>query len=337
MKRNCLAYPSRSAWLLPLFMILLILLLFLIPAAPGATQNPFTSGTGEPAPPERESAAIRDGSTDKSPPARTGINLPALLSGTILQWQRKLHGALSESLGALNEHPDPWLFITLLAGAFLYGMVHSLGPGHRKTVLVGLFSGGRYSTVDALAAGMGFALLHGGSAVVLLLGLYAFMTGPLSRGMEQTGAFIEKGSFIILALVGLWMIISAVREIMEQRGDRGTEGKDKLAKKSYAIPMVIAAGLVPCPGAALILSFSLVYRILGFGIAAVLAMSLGMGTALFLIAAATGKIGQMLARLGSASGGAKRAERAERISQLLTLAGGVLITLFAISMTISPG
>jgi nickel/cobalt transporter (NicO) family protein len=302
--------------------LLLLLLFMMIPAVSSYGQNPFTSSSNSGSGESGESAVEEEERTDTYRVNKKPL-FPVLsnLSTRLRLLQRRFHRALSETMTELKNDPSPKLLISLLAAAFMYGFVHALGPGHRKTVLAGLFAGGRYRSRDAFIAGMGFALLHGGSAVILLLMIYAFIAGPLSSGMEATGAILEKGSFFILALVGLWMIISALREIV------GKRNKSKPEKKgSYAIPVVIAAGLVPCPGAALILSFAIAYQVIPLGIVAVSAMSIGMGSALFLIAAATGKAGRLIAEMGSSTG------KEEKIGQGLELAGGIVITLFALSM-----
>ncbi len=296
--------PSRQ---IP-FMLLLFALMLPSPLLQ-AQSNPFTS------------------KTESSPAPTAGSAGPA---GALVRMQRQLHEALSSAMMTLKNNRKTSTLVISMAMAFGYGFLHALGPGHRKTVLASLFAGRAYRKRDALYIGMGFAFLHAGSAVVLVFLIYVISTGPLSTGMEEAGIILENGSFIALALIGAYMCISAALEIAGSGSSSGSgRHTGKHSGKGVTIAAVIGAGLIPCPGAALVLSFSLVYRVVFYGIIAVFSMSLGMGAALTLIALTAGGAGSLLRKLGSS------AESTELISHIMEIAGGAVITLFALGMLIS--
>jgi nickel/cobalt transporter (NicO) family protein len=305
----------------PLLLLLTGLVLHsIVPAAGWAQSNPFTSPAPAPAdapaasPAESASETVRE----LSSPAGTGL---------VTRWQRFLHSRLSDSMMQLRGRTSPAKVMISMLVAFAYGFIHAMGPGHRKTVLAGLFASRKYRRIDALYAGIGFGILHGGSAIVIVFLLYAISTGPLSLGMERTGALLERGSWFALLLIGCWILFSAAYELFSHTSHKD-EAKPQQKNRHLAVAAVIGSGVVPCPGAALVLSFSLVYQVVAYGILAVAAMSLGMGTALTLVALTAGGAGFLIRRLGTL------AKRMELISHLLELAGGIIISLFALLMII---
>lgn len=292
-----------SSFPLPAF-ALLLLFLSVLPAALPAQSNPFTSGGGSPG-------------AEPSRPA-----------GFLVRMQKNLHERLSAAMVALKEDPAPLRLSAVAAAAFAYGFIHSLGPGHRKTVLAGLFAGRSYRTRDALYAGMGFAFLHGGSAVVLVLLIYLISAGPVSAGMDRAGSILETGSFAVLAVIGIYMTAAAALKLAREKKEGRAPGRGR--GKGITAAVVFGAGLVPCPGAALVLSFSIAYRVLPFGVLAVAAMSLGMGTALTIVALGARSAGAMLKTAGTSS------RLAGTVPHILEMAGGAIIALFALAMLFSP-
>ena len=59
----------------------------------------------------------------------------------------------------------------------LYGMLHALGPGHGKSIVVGYFIARRGRWRQGVALGAGITVTHTMSAVLLLLILYAIFLG----------------------------------------------------------------------------------------------------------------------------------------------------------------
>jgi ABC-type nickel/cobalt efflux system permease component RcnA len=88
--------------------------------------------------------------------------------------------------------------------------------------------------------------------------------------------------------------------------------------------LILAAGLTPCPSAFLILFFALANGVLGIGVIAVLALSVGMGMTVSGIGVLSIVGRGFLTRVfgGSGRGG-------ERLERVLSIAGSVLIVAFA--------
>ena len=88
---------------------------------------------------------------------------------------------------------------------------------------------------------------------------------------------------------------------------------------------VVAGGIVPCPGAALLLLLGISAGHLGLGVLAVLALSLGMGVTLFAV-----EMGAMGVRRGLIPLGKGDPRRGDRIRTVLEVGGSLLVLAFAV-------
>lgn len=123
----------------------------------------------------------------------------------ILQQQRDFHRQLVHQVEAYAEQQRWSLAWSLMLVSFLYGVFHAAGPGHGKAVLTtylltqpealrrGLF----YSVLAALLQGVTAILL----VAVLVLGL-----GALAREAFQSVIYLEMLSFVLVALLGAWLV-----------------------------------------------------------------------------------------------------------------------------------
>ena len=210
----------------------------------------------------------------------------------LLSTQRSLSGKLSSTLRAIKADPGPVTIAVLLFFAFLYGIIHSLGPGHAKTLFIshGL---SRASPIRAnWIGGAVFSITHTGSAIVLFLVFRMALGWKQSRSDSFSQDMIMVSGILIIA-AGIIVIISSVLEKKAQYA-AGTF----LRRSTGLIPVAVIAGLAPCPGAFLILTFSNIIGILPVGIAAVAAVSLGMAITVSLAGIAGSSIGNKLGDRG---------------------------------------
>ena len=91
------------------------------------------------------------------------------MTETILLLQKQFHEGLSASLRAAQS-PDGGLALLLLLGfSFLYGVFHTLLPGHQKTVIGAYFLSENARYGQGFLAGALFAVFHAITAIVVLL------------------------------------------------------------------------------------------------------------------------------------------------------------------------
>jgi len=224
----------------------------LVAAAP-ATANPFTSA-------------------DES-----GVSAPAVRTpgsqGPMLDAQRSLRERSAEAVRQFADDPSAAALAALLGAAFVYGILHAAGPGHRKTVVFSLFLGREAGPWEPLAAGFLSAGIHAGaglSIVVALSVIYGAVAGLADA--ERVGAWIDASTF------GLLIVLSAALLVFKALALISGKGHNHAARTTRSLyGMIAVSSFVPCPGATMLLLFSMYAGMPVLGAAGVIAMSFGMG------------------------------------------------------------
>lgn len=185
--------------------------------------------------------------------------------------------------------PALWTFLGL---AFLYGVVHAVGPGHGKTVVCSYFLSNPGSFFSGALMGNAITFVHMASAAVAVGVAYMiFSTGM--GGFQAASRALQPASYALLALMGLFLTGKALLDV--RRGGLIAETSCSIDHEALGNAVNIrrvlmvscVTGLVPCPGAAVILAFSIGLNIFWAGLAAIVLMAAGMGltTTLFAWAA----------------------------------------------------
>ncbi|WP_272699173.1 nickel/cobalt transporter [Desulfovibrio sp. Fe33] len=262
----------RRQTTLPALLLGLILtgLMFAGPAPMGmagtglAAPNPFTSASG----------------TNRAESPENGLFSPlAPVMKEIASWQNTLRQAMSRSAESIRENPLGkafWLFMGL---AFAYGAAHALGPGHGKVLAASYFLYRDAPPRQALIYAYLSMPLHVLSATVLVLGGKYLFKMSASRAVDDMGLILQNISYGLLATMGLFMLAGVLRNCRNSAPAPSPRQKNNNAPKSL-VGLALATGLVPCPGAALVLIFSISLGITPAGVAAMVAIALGMGLCL---------------------------------------------------------
>lgn len=273
-----------------------LLCLFLSLLGGPAEANPFLSGSSG-----SEGAAVQP--QPVRPPVLQG-------PGELGELQMKIRNRLAE-IFVPSGQATPALRAALLLTSLAYGFLHALGPGHRKTVVFTLFLSRKTRWWEPAAAGFLSGGAHGGMGILLILLLR--MLNPLSllQDTENASRYLEGGTYLALALVGTVFLAGALKQLIQGghhhhgSGDGDAETAGKGSRGIYLT--VLTASLFPCPGSILILLFSLSLGEVGWGILAVLFLSLGMGVTITgaALLARTGREG-LFRRLKAREKGAAR-------------------------------
>lgn len=175
--------------------------------------------------------------------------------------------------------------------AFLYGMIHAAGPGHRKTIVFSLYIARKSPWYEPLITGFLLAFLHGACAIILML-IFKGISGSIASNTNAYSIYMEGFSYLLIIIVALFLIIKESLEfIKESKNKNHSENliqdnqnkENKNASFKDLIPFLIS-GLYPCPGAILVLILSFTLSILEAGILAVIFMSLGMSIPIIIVA-----------------------------------------------------
>jgi len=232
-------------------LVVSVVMLFLACALPLAA-NPFMgAGTSADGKAIRQTSPVRTGAADQNLVAK----------------QASLRDSLGNYFYSWKTSESSSMFWGIIGVAFFYGILHALGPGHRKTVIFSLYLARTAPAWEPAGTGSLLALFHAGAAVILLLILRG-VSGAISGKADNITVYMEGFAYVLLIAVALYLVIKAISDLI--RGDDG--------KKNDAVSLgtILLTGIYPCPGAILILILSLTLDITGIGIIAVFAMSLGM-------------------------------------------------------------
>jgi nickel/cobalt exporter len=291
----------------------MIFFLFLACLA-SAQDNPLFSGI--------ESA----GETD-SPPA-PGL-LQAMGQG-IAGLQRELHARLADLSQAVNRRGGGGVLFVLLGIALIYGLVHALGPGHGKVIMVSYVLANPLKVWQGILLGAGVAVIHTLSAVVLVVLLYLVLQSTYQTYGGQPKQVITLVSYGLIVGMGVFLLVRALMRF-RRPGDRETQPVSAAGGKAIrnlVVPAVLM-GLVPCEGAVLILIFAMSINALWLGIIMAAAMSVGMAITISAIG---------ILALGAKRGSVKLLSRKKRLVdtllKVLQAAGAVLITGFGLVLFI---
>ena len=175
---------------------------------------------------------------------------------TIAKWQKSIGGKIANSILSLKGGHNKSTVIIILLVSFLYGIIHALGPGHRKTVLFSYFMARDAKPRDGIMAGFFLSILHAGSAIVLILFLYLIVKGSFLNGKVHAEIIMEKISYRSITAIGFLLIVYKVFLLLKKKGRSLNAADFSQTGSPQLILPIMLSGLVPCPGASSIMIFS---------------------------------------------------------------------------------
>ncbi|MEO0866913.1 MAG: DUF3299 domain-containing protein [Cyanobacteria bacterium J06642_11] len=224
-------------------------------------------------------------------------------------WQRiqtRVSGMLTQAMGHMERQRSPGAFIWGLLIAFSYGVLHTLGPGHGKAIIVAYFVGEGGSLRRGLTMGIRIAVFHVLSAIAVVL----VTTLVLRQSAPDNYRVVQLVSYGAIAAIGGWMLWRAIpwrhpitestpayvgapeAELMlypslsQQVASSPTMSPAAcscltcLEPKQASEWLSLAIGSVPCTGALLILLYGTANQLLWPSILMVISISIGMAITL---------------------------------------------------------
>lgn len=218
-----------------------------------------------------------------------------------------MQGSVWQSAGAMA---------IALGGAFVWGAMHALSPGHGKTIVGAYLAGSRATAQHALFLGLTTTIAH--TAVVFALGLVTLFASHYILP-EQLYPWLSLLSGLMVVAIGVKLLVSRMQSFqLLRKFDRGHNhadddhshhhhhdrshhhhhhhhhhdhdhghthhDHDHLPPGAEGSPVTwrsllvlgISGGLVPCPAALVVLLSAIALGQIGFGVVLVLAFSLGL-------------------------------------------------------------
>jgi nickel/cobalt exporter len=222
-----------------------------------------------------------------------------------------------------------------LALAMFWGAAHALTPGHGKAIVAGYLVGSRGRPRDALLLGAIVTVTH--TAGVFALGLVTLLLSRLVVP-ERLYPWLTLVSGVLVVAVGAAVLWKRVRH---RAASRHAHAHDHVHNDDHhdhhdrdhghglrgLAGVGIAAGLLPCPSALVVLLSAIALHQIGFGLALIVAFSVGLAATITSIGLVAVLARQAFTRL-RLDGPLVRALPAA--SALLILALGVGITVNAL-------
>jgi nickel/cobalt exporter len=264
---------------------------------------------------------VRSARVDYAPGSGPGV-APALDGGAAPT--RSLGGF--ESLVARGSLSFGVILASLLIAAF-WGAAHALTPGHGKAIVAGYLVGSRGKPRHAVLLGAIVTVTH--TAGVFGLGV---VTLVLSRFIvpERLYPWLTVASGLLVIAVGASVFWRRWRHRHDHsHGHAHTHDHEHEARGLVGIG--VAAGLLPCPSALVVLLSAIALHRIGFGLALIIAFSLGLAatiTGIGLVA--------VLARraFGRFSLDGRLIQALPAVSALVILAVGIGLTLKSLPQVI---
>jgi ABC-type nickel/cobalt efflux system permease component RcnA len=212
---------------------------------------------------------------------------PVVVVGrALLTFQRETNRMIAEHMRAIRDGETSAPLVIGVLLAFAYGVVHALGPGHGKVVVVSYFLSRDAQIMRGFLMGLQIAVFHVLSAAVIVA-LADLVLRQALGGAPGEVAGVRLASYGLIALIGLGMTGQALRRSYLRR--HGIEVSDACCDHGHAASppdhygqtdpgrrveqgaLSLGVGLVPCTGAVLILLYAIANDILFAGVLLVVA------------------------------------------------------------------
>jgi len=201
-------------------------------------------------------------------------------------YQRRIQQSLSTSLRDIKSGSGSLALWTLVAVCFGYGVVHTLGPGHGKAVVVAYFLDSKRprAWIEGVFAGSWIAFTHTLAALLLAGGLKTFAVVGLFGALREVRN-VEIVSYTLILLIGFWRLWAGISGHLHEHAHDGNHHHDHHhqhpAQRTLAGWLLLtAAGIAPCAGALVVILLSLALGVLWAGVIGVIAIALGMAITL---------------------------------------------------------
>ena len=261
--------------------------------------------------------------------------------------------ALSDILR--SEELSLGLIAGALALALFLGAAHALEPGHGKTIVAAYLIGSRGTVGNALFLGGIVSFTHTFS--VILLGLVALFASQYIHP-EQIFPWLGTASGLLIIGLGTWLLVNHLRgrgfghsheeehhghhdhsheeehHHDHPHGEHHHSHEEEHHGHSHEIPskvtlgslltLGISGGIVPCPGALVILLLAVALHRIAFGLLLLVAFSVGLAAILIAIGVLIVKARPLVERF---SGDGRWIQRLPIASAVVIIVVGCAITL----------
>lgn len=257
----------------------------------------------------------------------------ASFAGLLVAFQRRANAEIASHMNAVGQGDDLGAFLLGLTVTFVYGVVHAFGPGHGKLVIVSYFLGRETRVMRGVVMAVQVAVVHVIAAVVVVWLADFVLRSGFGIGLSEVPG-VRAASFLIIFGIGVYMLYRAVRASTapaagaaighdhghdhaharrhghgrhQGQGHRHDDARGHGGHVEGGF-MALAAGMVPCPGAVLVMLYAVANDMLYPGFLLVASMSLGIGLSICTLGVGAILARQTAVRIMERSGGSRGAD-----------------------------
>jgi len=198
----------------------------------------------------------------------------------IVFWQHQLREKMSQLIREAKSEKRISPVFLLAAFAFLYGVIHSAGPGHGKVVALSYILSCKPSIKQSLAFGNLVAITHGFSGIFLVLTVKFILHASITQSLETMTYITQIISFSLIGLMGLMIFLKSMLNWFKKRVEDGQK-QNWVFTNPFAT--AFAVGLIPCPGVVMVMLFAISLDLTGLGIFLGACIALGMASTITVI------------------------------------------------------
>lgn len=227
----------------------------------------------------------------------------------LVEVQRTIHASLSADIAAFATDRNWAALLAVLPVGVLFGAAHALTPGHSKALLATYVAGSGAGAAKAFLTALTLAVTHIASAVIIASAANWLVSRSLTSA-GQTPA-LELASRLLLVGIGLWLVARAVWRRPHMPGE--------------GLAVGFMAGLVPCPLTLFLMFYATSKGVPEAGLTFAMAMLLGVGSVLVVVALLSALARRHVAALTSRHG-----VTLGQASRMIDIGAGLLLVTLAL-------
>ncbi|KIF49139.1 nickel/cobalt transporter [Vibrio owensii] len=190
----------------------------------------------------------------------------------LIRLQRDTVNSLSEYLMLISQGQLLYGWY-LLGFSFLYGLLHSVAPGHGKTAVTSMSLIHGYRRRQALVLVAIIAALQAASACILFV-ITAKIAEQFAFSLSDNVRLLTQGCAVFIILLALKEFASVVKRRIKQTPSQEDDDSEN-SNGNISWKALLLIGFRPCTGAVLVLFLSNMLGSLMWGMIATFVMALG--------------------------------------------------------------
>lgn len=202
----------------------------------------------------------------------------------------------------VQKGEDKFALLLLLMASFIYGVIHSIGPGHGKALAFSYFTSSKSSYFQAFIISLATAFVHIVGAFILVLISVVVLQSVMNRFLEDSISYITTFCAFVIMLLAVYILYkkltkkscaccsvdlqkttfsAKVQNINFVKASTNKPIISEQRNKKQDLIFVITAGIIPCPGTVLLFVYAFLLKAYFAVILASISISLGMAVVIF--------------------------------------------------------